>query len=103
MVDKYKQINDITVRWSKSQFTWRTRRGTKELDVMFTRFMEKSFDGLDDYQVSQLQRLLTELEEPDLQKWLTNDVKETDTLIHQLKLDKGLSEIVAKVRKDNHC
>jgi len=47
----------------KSKLLWRCRRGVKELDVLFTRFVESSYDNLADEEKQALNRLL-EIEDP---------------------------------------
>jgi len=48
---------------SKSKLLWRCRRGMKELDVMFTRFVESSYDDLPDCEKQAFVKLL-EIEDP---------------------------------------
>ena len=47
----------------KSKLLWRCRRGVKELDVLFTRFLESSYDNLADEEKQAFNRLL-EIEDP---------------------------------------
>jgi len=47
----------------KSKLLWRCRRGVKELDVLFTRFVESSYDNLADEEKQAFNRLL-EIEDP---------------------------------------
>ena len=48
---------------SKSKLLWRCRRGIKELDVLFTQFVETSYDGLGDTEKQAFHKLL-EIEDP---------------------------------------
>ncbi len=48
---------------SKSKLLWRCRRGMKELDVMFTRFVESSYDNLLDGEKLAFIKLL-DIEDP---------------------------------------
>ena len=50
---------------SKSKLLWRCRRGVKELDVLFTRFVENSYDGLSDVEKDAFDKLL-DIEDPDI-------------------------------------
>ena len=52
-----------------SRLRWRSRRGTKELDLMFERYLEAHAELLDAEHVAQLDRLLDQ-EDDCLQRWL---------------------------------
>jgi antitoxin CptB len=47
----------------KSKLLWRCRRGVKELDVLFTQFVEESYDSLSDGEKRAFDKLLT-IEDP---------------------------------------
>lgn len=47
----------------RSKLLWRCRRGIKELDVLFTRFVEDLYDGLSDKEKKAFDELLT-MEDP---------------------------------------
>jgi len=49
----------------KSKLLWRCRRGVKELDVLFTNFVESSYDDLDDIERAAFDKLLA-IEDPDI-------------------------------------
>ena len=48
---------------SKSKLLWRCRRGMKELDVLFTNFVESSYDDLPDHEKQAFVKLL-DIEDP---------------------------------------
>ncbi|MGI9333353.1 MAG: succinate dehydrogenase assembly factor 2 [Gammaproteobacteria bacterium] len=74
----------------KGRLRWRCRRGMKELDVLFERFIERGFDALG---VVELEPLALLLEQPDqdIYAWLTAKVEPEEP---QLRL------IVRKIRAD---
>ena len=47
----------------KSKLLWRCRRGVKELDVVFTKFVDSSYDGLNEQQKQAFLKLL-DIEDP---------------------------------------
>ena len=53
----------------RSRFVWRCRRGTKELDIIFERFMASGFDALSERERALFERLL-DAEDDRLQAWL---------------------------------
>ena len=75
-----------------SKLKWRCRRGTKELDIMLTRFIDQCIDELTDQQVDDFKRLLTE-QDPELSQWLVEQ---------QVPADKGLSDIVRRIQRANN-
>ena len=71
----------------RSKLLWRCRRGVKELDVIFTRFVEAEYDELSDAQRAAFQRLIT-YEDPTILRFvLGQDVPE----------DKEVAEIVTQM------
>ena len=72
----------------KSKLLWRCRRGMKELDVLFTRFVETSDDGLSELEKKAFNKLL-ETEDPEILGFmLYNDIPE----------DADVANIVEKIR-----
>lgn len=75
------------------QLRWRCRRGVRELDVLFGRFLEHEHQGLDAQGVSAFERLL-EVQDPVIMDWLFDRTKPTEpdlqALIDQLKKLSGL-------------
>ncbi|ORU93045.1 MAG: hypothetical protein A6F70_04480 [Cycloclasticus sp. symbiont of Bathymodiolus heckerae] len=61
----------------KSKLLWRCRRGVKELDVLFTQFVESSYDALTDLEKQAFNKLLA-IEDPDILGFMLYDVKPTD-------------------------
>lgn len=51
------------------QLQWRCRRGVRELDVLFTRFLEVQYPSLDNQQQYAFQQLL-EVQDPTIMDWL---------------------------------
>ena len=54
---------------NQSQLVWRCRRGVRELDVLFGRFLESDYPALSDDQKLIFQRLL-EVQDPVIMDWL---------------------------------
>jgi len=61
----------------KSKLLWRCRRGVKELDVLFTQFVESSYDGLADSEKAAFNKLL-EIEDPDIMSFMLYNVTPED-------------------------
>ena len=74
---------------SRSQLEWRCRRGVRELDVLFTRFLEKEYQSLDEFQRADFQRLL-ETQDPTIMDWLFAKASPDDD---------GLKMMVARLQK----
>lgn len=51
------------------QLVWRCRRGIRELDVLFGRFLESEYDQLSDAEKEDFERLLNE-QDPIIMDWL---------------------------------
>jgi len=50
------QSDDLTI--NRGRVRWQCRRALLELDLVFTRFLEKHFDRLNDDQLADLEHLL---------------------------------------------
>lgn len=78
---------------NQSQLVWRCRRGVRELDVLFTRFLESHYANLSEPQQATFQRLL-EVQDPVIMDWLFGkypaDDEELMALIAQLQELSGL-------------
>jgi antitoxin CptB len=61
----------------KSKLLWRCRRGVKELDVLFTRFVETSYDTLSDDEKLAFDKLL-QIEDPDILGFMLYSEKPED-------------------------
>ncbi len=61
----------------KSKLLWRCRRGVKELDVLFTRFVESTYDDLSESDQAAFNKLL-EIEDPEILAYMLYDDKPTD-------------------------
>ena len=72
---------------TRKKLLWRCRRGTKELDVVLSRFVKNQLDQLAQDEIELLEQLL-EIQDPVLQDWLLNEVKPTD---------QGMVKIVRKI------
>ncbi|PHS72009.1 MAG: succinate dehydrogenase assembly factor 2 [Cycloclasticus sp.] len=57
----------------KSKLLWRCRRGVKELDVLFTRFVESSYDNLSDSEKKAFDKLL-EIEDPEILGFMLHNI-----------------------------
>ncbi|ABI56685.1 protein of unknown function DUF339 [Alkalilimnicola ehrlichii MLHE-1] len=62
---------------------WRCRRGTKELDILFERFLAKGYGALTDSERVTFERLL-DCEDDQLQAWLLTDRRPTDGALDAL-------------------
>lgn len=62
----------------KSKLLWRCRRGVKELDVLFTNFVESTYDSLTDAEKQAFDKLLA-LEDPDILGFMLYNKKPTDS------------------------
>jgi len=54
---------------NQSQLVWRCRRGIRELDVLFGRFLESDYPNLSDQEQLAFERLL-EVQDPIIMDWL---------------------------------
>ena len=66
---------------------WRCRRGTRELDEILTRFVDKEYDAMDESEKWEFVRLL-DTEDPLLAGWLCHQ---------QVPEDQGLENIVRRI------
>jgi antitoxin CptB len=76
------------------QLVWRCRRGVRELDVIFGRFLESHYPALNEQEKAAFERLL-DIQDPVIMDWLferahTSDA-EMDKLIHVLREMSGLN------------
>lgn len=76
------------------QLVWRCRRGVRELDVLFARYLEVEYPQLNPKQKAAFERLL-EVQDPTIMDWLfgrsETDDREISEIIHQLKVISGLT------------
>ena len=72
-----------------SRIRWRSRRGTRELDVLLGRFLDRRLEDLDADALTDLERLL-DAQDPDLQGWLTGE---------GLPEDEALTRLVRAIRE----
>ena len=61
----------MTRRDRLERVRWRCRRGTKELDVLLERFVQRALDRLDDDEIETLERLLA-LPDQDILEWIVS-------------------------------
>ena len=54
---------------NRSRLLWRCRRGTREMDTLFGRFLELEYDRLDADQQAVFERFLDE-SDPDIYGWI---------------------------------
>ena len=66
-------INDNT----KRRLAWRCRRGTRELDLILSEFVDRHYGGLNETE-QQLFDGLLERTDPQLTDWLCHDIAPTD-------------------------
>ena len=60
----------VPVSTSTAQLRWRCRRGTREMDLLLLRFLERQYPHLDSREQSLFGALLDETD-PDLYAWIT--------------------------------
>ena len=75
------------------QLVWRCRRGVRELDVLFGRFLEQSYPALDENGKRAFERLL-DVQDPEIMDWLFGREQSQDpelqALIESLQRLSGL-------------
>jgi len=74
----------------KSKLLWRCRRGVKELDVLFTRFVDTSYDALLAAEKEAFNKLL-EIEDPEILGFM---------LYGDIPKDQNVARIVEKICTD---
>lgn len=78
---------------NQSQLVWRCRRGIRELDVLFGRFLESDYPALSEQEQLTFQDLL-EVQDPVIMDWLFGkydpESSEMISLIERLKVLSGL-------------
>jgi len=67
----------------KSKIIWRCRRGIKELDVLFTRFVENDYDGLSAADNAAFHRLL-KYEDPIILRCVLGQEDVEDPEVHAI-------------------
>ena len=77
----------------KSKLLWRCRRGVKELDVVFTKFVDSSYDGLSEQQKTTFSQLL-DIEDPVILSYVLKQATPDD-------LD--MANIIDKIRQSVSC
>lgn len=79
----------------EKQLVWRCRRGVRELDVLFTRFLASDYASLSKVEQADFQRLL-EVQDPTIMDWLFGRYHSEDAglnaIIEKLKLLSGLTK-----------
>ena len=75
------------------QLVWRCRRGVRELDVLFNRFLDSEYDNLSSAEKLDFQRLL-EVQDPVIMDWLFEKYHAEDegiaAIVQRLKVLSGL-------------
>ncbi|NKB76213.1 MAG: succinate dehydrogenase assembly factor 2 [Gammaproteobacteria bacterium] len=66
---------------------WRCRRGTRELDIVLSRFVNERYERLNEDE-QRLFELLLDVQDPMLNEWLYNDV---------VPEDQGMARIVKRI------
>lgn len=78
---------------NKKQLVWRCRRGVRELDVLFTRFLASGYNELSIQEQVDFQRLL-EVQDPTIMDWLFGRYDSEDVavqaIIEKLKVLSGI-------------
>ena len=68
---------------NERQLIWRCRRGVRELDVLFGRFLESAYPDLDERQRAAFERLL-EIQDPIIMDWLFGKAEADDIELAEL-------------------
>ncbi len=68
---------------SKAKLRWACRRGMLELDVLLAPFVEEGYDGLNEQQKRDFERLLAS-DDPDLFAWFMGHARSGDEAIQAL-------------------
>ncbi|WP_353410698.1 succinate dehydrogenase assembly factor 2 [Arenicella sp. 4NH20-0111] len=80
---------------TETQLHWRCRRGVRELDVLFTRFLQNHYSDLSVEEQKVFQEML-EVQDPIIMDWLFGryqaDSVAMQNLVEKLKGISGLSE-----------
>jgi len=75
------------------QLVWRCRRGVRELDVLFNRFLDSDYQALSSAEQLDFQRLL-EVQDPVIMDWLFGKYDAEDAgiaaIVERLKILSGL-------------
>ena len=75
------------------QLVWRCRRGVRELDVLFNRFLDSDYQALSSAEQLDFQRLL-EVQDPVIMDWLFEKYDAEDegiaAIVQRLKVLSGL-------------
>lgn len=78
---------------NEKQLVWRCRRGIRELDVLFDRFLKAVYPTLTNAEQANFQRLL-EVQDPVIMDWLLGRYAAQDpgleTIVEKLKVLSGL-------------
>ena len=78
---------------NEKQLVWRCRRGIRELDVLFGRFLKDQYTKLSDAERADFQRLL-EVQDPVIMDWLMGRYDSEDeglaNIVNKLKVLSGL-------------
>lgn len=78
---------------NEKQLVWRCRRGVRELDVLFGRFLESEYPQLSKPQKVAFERML-EVQDPIIMDWLFSksrpDDSELEMLVKRLQVISGL-------------
>ncbi|GHA09026.1 hypothetical protein GCM10008090_18700 [Arenicella chitinivorans] len=65
---------------NERQLVWRCRRGVRELDVLFTEFLNREYATLDLDTQSAFQQLL-EVQDPTIMDWLFDRIEPDDVVL----------------------
>ena len=79
----------------EKQLVWRCRRGVRELDVLFTRFLASDYANLKNEEQADFQRLL-DVQDPIIMDWLfgkyDSDDEGLQSIVERLKRLSGLDK-----------
>ena len=65
---------------NERQLVWRCRRGVRELDVLFTEFLNREYATLDQGTQAAFQQLL-EVQDPTIMDWLFDRMEPSDAML----------------------
>lgn len=79
---------------NEKQLVWRCRRGVRELDVLFTRFLASGYANLSIEEQADFQRML-EVQDPTIMDWLFGRYDSEDAgmqaVVEKLKVVSGIN------------
>ena len=77
---------------SGTRLVWRSRRGIREMDILFQRFLELRYDGLSGTDKAAFDKLLDE-DDPDIMNWIMEKETPPQEFLNVIKLIRELGSL----------